>query len=398
MTTKKNKEDKHVQNIRGTESKQTNSPTVSVTSSTTFFETAAPTLSKEARIAQCKEEAKLWYEQIEPARTTKRDERRLQLEAAESVKAARQDENKDETILVIAHVPVDSRHVIALWTELECFSASFDHVMITTAYWAKSIVKQIVKEAKRTIPHFKSGRVAIEVSSYDNRKYDVGLWCDALMGIKGRYRKFALLNDSIFALDQFDGMLKPIGTIKATENKNDIPVPISMTSLNYHDNTAELDNWVESVFRGFDSYGVDVFMEHSCVPDSHGSFCNSQLNKAKKKRCITEYHELEMAWQFPFPERQVQGLFPGTVPEVFQKVVNNPFPTWVCNAHFWKNVLLPKGFPAAKANCEPMLGEVSDPILDTCTTFLDRSILCDMDFSNAEIAIKYPKLNVVNRV
>jgi len=396
----------------------TSSPTVggtfaatdAPTSSTTFFTTTlAPIMSEATRIAQCKKEHKDWLQQIDPTRIKQQKKRRLELEKATRLDAKLDeatsmfqttsnyndnDKNKQSSILVIASVPVDARHVIALWSELECFSASFDHVMIATAYWAKPIMASIIKEAKRTIPHLRSGRVTIEVGAYDNKKYDVGLWCDALMGIKDRYGRFALLNDSIFAIDRFDGILDAIGTKKQTDNTKDIPVPVSMTSLNFHENDDAGKPWVESVFRGFDAYGIDVFMEHSCVPIDHGSFCPKQLNKAKKKRCITDYFELGMSWQFPYPDQQVVGLFPGTVPNVFQKVMGTPFPTWVCNEQFWKHVLLPQGFPAAKVNCQPMLDAVTDPILDKCTMFLDRSFLCELNFASAERMIAYPTLEI----
>jgi len=124
-------------------------------------------------------------------------------------------------------------------------------------------------------------------------------------------------------------------------------------------------------------------MDHSCVPIEHGSFCHYKKNRNNRKHCIVEYHEIELSRRFPDAEQRVRGLFPGTVPQDILATSANKWPTWVCHAQFWRDVLLPMGFPAAKVNCPPMIGDTEDPMLDTCTAFLNRSLLDGLDYSKS---------------
>ena len=298
-------------------------------------------------------------------------------------------QKNNDAVMIIAAMPLDERHLVALWSELECFVGSIDHIVISSAYWAKPILNRLLIDVRKNIPQFASGQVTIEAHFYDNQRYDAGLWCDALQGLKERYDDFLLLNDSIFALREFNGILDTL------RSKN-----LLMTSLNY--NVDEKDRtWLESVFRGFSKStgGLSVFMNHSCVPQEHKSFCKNLTRKnkrkattvqRKRKRCIIEYHEVAMAWQFPRPEQQVEGLYPGTVPEDMKSKETSIFPTWVVHAPFWKEVLLKKfDFPAAKVNQESMIATTDDPLLDKCTRFLDRSLLGEIDFSQAKRSIQY---------
>mmetsp|Transcript_12762 Transcript_12762/g.25556 ORF Transcript_12762/g.25556 Transcript_12762/m.25556 type:complete len:392 (-) Transcript_12762:155-1330(-) len=293
----------------------------------------------------------------------------------------------NDAVLIIASVPIDEKHVVALWTELECFVGSTSRVVISTAYWAKPMMDRLLVDVRRNIPRFASGQVTIEAHFYDNERYDVGLWCDALQGLKDKYENFALLNDSIFALREFDGILDTL------RSKN-----VSMTSLN-HNVDKENRTWHESVFRGFNGDGLSVFMNHSCVPRTHESFCKNLTRKSprkaktvqrKRKRCITKYHEVAMSWEFPRPEQQVIGLYNGTVPEHMRSEETSIFPTWVLNIPYWREDLLEEqDFPAAKVNQERMIATTNDPLLDKCTRFLDRSLIDEIDFSKRELSLKY---------
>jgi len=289
-------------------------------------------------------------------------------------------------VLVIASVPIEERHVVALWTELECFVGSASHVVITTTYWARPIIDQLLVRVRNDIPRFSSGEVTIEVFFYDNERYDVGLWCDALQGLRDRYQNFVLLNDSVFALREFDGVLH---TLRSNN--------LSMTSLTFNVDK-ENRTWLESVFRAFNGHSLSVFMNHSCVPQTHESFCKNVHRKSKRKqktvqrlrkRCITDYHEVAMAWEFTRPE-QVAGLFNGTVPEDMKSKGTSDFPTWVVNAKYWREVLIKENdFPAAKVNQQAMIASIDDPLLDKCTRFLDRSFIDEIDLSRGERSIKY---------
>eukprot|EP00536_Pseudo-nitzschia_multiseries_P006389 jgi/Psemu1/286440/fgenesh1_pg.134_\ len=293
----------------------------------------------------------------------------------------------EQAVLVIASVPIEKSHVVALWTELECFAGSASHVVISTPYWSKPIMDQLLIHVRRNIPHFASGKATIQVLFFDNERYDVGLWCDALQGLRERYENFALLNDSIFALREFDGVLN---TLRSNN--------LSMASLNFNVDKQNR-TWLESVFRAFNGDGLSVFMNHSCVPQTHKSFCKNLHRKNKRKaktvqrlrkRCITDYHEVAMAWEFPRPEQQVAGLYNGTVPEEMKSEETSTFPTWVVHTPYWKEVLLKKyDFPAAKVNQETMIANIDDPLLHKCTRFLDRSFIDDIDYSRGERSIQY---------
>ncbi|VEU39048.1 unnamed protein product [Pseudo-nitzschia multistriata] len=375
--------------------KPTAEPTIAPTTGATTWTTDAPTVNQRPiRKAACLAEKMNDMATMDPERIQKKAVRaqRVRVQRAEEMKQKESSEEKeDESVLIIASVPVDERHVISLWSLLECFSASYNHVIISTAYWAKESMQRIIQEAKSQIPHFQNGSVTIEFNSFDNKKYDAGLWCDVLMGAKGRYKSYGLLNDSIFAIRDFAGMTEPLGKKKEPQNEE----AVRMTSLNWHEKGKERGRWFESVYRGFDEKGLEIYMEHSCLPDDSPAFCPKELNKARKKRCITNYFELGMSWEFPNIEQQIQGIFPGTVSEEFRATINK-FPTWVCNREFWMDVLLPMGFPAAKVNCETMIGKDLrvEPILDTCQAFLDERFLCDLDFSNAVRLIQYPEMNL----
>ena len=85
-----------------------------------------------------------------------------------------------QAAVILAALPVDERHVIALWSELECFVGSANHLVLSSAYWARPIIDRVVLEARRKIPKFVSGNTTIEAKYFDNERYDIGLWCDGL--------------------------------------------------------------------------------------------------------------------------------------------------------------------------------------------------------------------------
>jgi hypothetical protein len=101
------------------------------------------------------------------------------------------------SFMVLACVPWDERHLVALWSELECFTQEVDHVVISAPSWAKPIIQRLLDQVQQTVPHFseqpqqqqqqqqqqnnKMRVVTIEsIFPMKNDRYDVGLWCDAL--------------------------------------------------------------------------------------------------------------------------------------------------------------------------------------------------------------------------
>jgi hypothetical protein len=294
-----------------------------------------------------------------------------------------------DAVLILASIPIDKRRIVSLWSGLECFVGSASHVVVSSAYWAKPIVDRVLVDVRNRIPHFSSREVTIEARFFDNERYDVGLWCDALQGFNtnDKYEDVILLNDSIFALRKFDGILD------ALRSNN-----YSMASL-VHNTDEEGRLWLESVFRGFNGDGLSVFMNHSCVPQTHESFCKTlhrkSPNKRKtvqrlRKRCITEYHEVAMARQFSQPEKQTVGVYNGTVPEHLKSKNTSTFPTWVLHAPYWKEILIKEqNFPAAKVNQDSMIATLNDPLIGKCTMHMDQSLLRHIDFTLVERSIKY---------
>lgn len=277
-----------------------------------------------------------------------------------------------KAVQILSTVPWDDRHVVALWTELECFTKDVDKVVVSAPEWSQDIIDSVVREARARIPHLSHamGKTSIETKFFVNDRYDVGLWCDALRSIlkRGdRYDDFVLLNDSVFALNEFGGVL---GALRASRNN------VSMTSLSYS-GTGKDGMWLESVFRAFSKDGIVRFLKHSCVPSNHRSFCRKRKSAQNRKRCITVYHEIGMARKFP--PNQTLGLFPSDVPkEMWGK---RPYATWVLHVPYWRNVLVEQmGFPAAKVGMKSMIESINDPLLKNCTRHLDWSLLERLNF------------------
>lgn len=195
--------------------------------------------------------------------------------------------------------------------------------------------------------------MTIEANFYDNNRYDVGLWCDAVQGLKERFAEFVLLNDSIFALRSYDGMLET-----RRSNRTLLAVSLMYNARNKQNKQNKTGIWTESFFRGFNSKGLDLFMDHSCVPSDHRSF--------GRKRSIVKYHEIGLSYS-QFSEEQVKGVYDGDP----SKIVGQPM--WSARPTHWREILLTvQNFPAAKVKGE-MIPTLDDPLLHSCTKHLDLS-------------------------
>jgi len=280
---------------------------------------------------------------------------------SERERETERERERKEAIMVIAALPFDKRHVVSLWSELECFVGSASHVVISSAYWAMPIIESILLEARKNIPKF--ANIKIEARYFDNQRYDVGLWCDALQGLYSynKYGYFMILNDSIFALREFDGILDALRS----------PNNFSFVSLNGNENDKRAPFWLESVFRGFDELGLSIFLKNSCVPQDDESFCRNKI-PVKRKRCIVEHHEIDLVGQFP-DDANATGLYNGKVPDHMSK---GRFPTWTGNVPYWREVLVKKQqFPAAKVKEFQMIASIEDPIISNCTRYLNRTFV-----------------------
>jgi len=270
--------------------------------------------------------------------------------------------------MVLAAVPLDKRHVTALWSELHCFTRNIDHVLLAAPLWSEPIIRELLVEVKQKLPQFASNKVSISAKFFVNDRYDVGLWCDGLKTLHGdEYDDVVLLNDSLFALREFSGVLDTL----REEN-------LRMTSLSY--SARDPDGiWLESVFRGFDKKGLSTFMNHSCVPANHRFFCHLEKSSRDIKRCITEHHEIAIARLFPPDE--VKGLYASDVPEEMW-MEHKPYATWTVHVPYWKEVLVSKmNFPAAKVTKRDMIKTMKNPLIQNCTRLFDRYILEGFNFS-----------------
>lgn len=238
--------------------------------------------------------------------------------------------------MIIAVVPYSEDRLLALWSQLECFhqTGKFQEIIISAPHWAREdkILEPFVREAISSIPHFQEvGSPTVTIQYYLNDRYDAGLWCDSLKSKHininpqnnsdpqwtspvEQYDDFVLVNDSLMAVERdFSGVLDVLREKK-----------LAMTSLNY--SRSDYWFWLESAMRGFSSYGIERFMEHSCIPVSDEIWCRD-LQSADQKRCIVEHFEIKMVEEFA--QEEVWGLFSSDVPKhmITEDRINNA-KTW----------------------------------------------------------------------
>ena len=216
---------------------------------------------------------------------------------------------------------------------------------------------------RKKIPHLANGETKIEVKHFLNNRYDVGLWCDAIQSVPTRdFDEIGVINDSVFALRPFTGVFDAIRRYN-----------VSLTSLSYSESAKYNKGfgpghfWVESIFRGFTKEGIDIFQEHSCVPEDHPFFCPTEEDQ---KPCIINNFEHDLVNRYPC--NRVYGLFPSDSPVTY--VTKNPYPTWVKNADYWIDLVERAGFPVAKVKEEDMITDLSSPLLSRCTRYIDDSL------------------------
>ena len=296
-------------------------------------------------------------------------------------------------IMVMAAAPLDKRHVTALWSELDCFTRDrdLDKVLISSPFWSEPMISRIIREAKSKLPHFAGvdPKVRLEARFFENDRYDVGLWCDGWESLKKDADKnnatapsddVILLNDSLFALKPFTGILDALRgnyldphNSSSSSSKNNPPK--RMTSLCYS-LTDPQGIWLESVYRAFDRRGMEKFFDHSCHPAGHESFCPLETDSRKKKKCITDNHEVAIARLFD-STTEIQGLYPADVPKEQWKELK-PFGTWASHKEYWRDVLVDRhDFPAAKVSKRNMIRTMKDPLIQECTARFNRSIFVD---------------------
>ncbi|VEU35588.1 unnamed protein product [Pseudo-nitzschia multistriata] len=104
----------------------------------------------------------------------------------------------------MAAVPRNQKHLLAVWSQLECFTIGIDHIVLAVPSWAKEVARQFIRVAKASIPSLINNETSIQVEHFTNDRYDVGLWCDAVSSLNvDDFDEFAFVNDSVFAMRHF---------------------------------------------------------------------------------------------------------------------------------------------------------------------------------------------------
>jgi hypothetical protein len=327
-------------------------------------------------------------------------------------------ENTSSAVFIVAVIPTNLIRLLALWSQLECFVSNGKYKTIVIAapqelpQSKRDFLDRFIQNAVESIPHLHNMHVVIKY--FKNDRYDVGLWCDALVMddsnsylrrnaaslssdnnrwanendnsprhnlsiLMRQHSEFVLINDSIMAiLPNFTSVLDAL-----KQDKH-----LSMTSLNYSfhqgsEGDYSLSNkpWLESVFRAFNRDGIDKYMHHACVPASHPKFCPEEENAEKKKRCIVDSMEIPVADLFA--PNQVKGLFPSDVPKdmVQSEALEHEY-LWHSHFDFWRHALVDKmQFPAMKISNDIFVRRVANRakgFFFKCTQFLDPVFLEDM--------------------
>jgi len=276
------------------------------------------------------------------------------------------------TILIAAY-PVNTDRLISVWSFLECFvDKRIRTIVVAAPDWAKDkiILEPFLRHATESIPHLK--HIDIVIKYYVNDRYDVGLWCDSLQDenykIFNDHDDFILINDSILALQRHTGVLDLLQT------KN-----LTMTSLTYSNLGGY---WLESFFRGFSKKGMKRYMQHACIPANHTNWCRNQT-EPKRKRCIVDYFEIEVARIFP--RQETAGMYSADVPHEMIKSKKMERPEmWHAHWPYWYTQLYKKGandsFPIMKSSNKEFIKRAINWGVKgkRCVSHLDPAFLAPM--------------------
>lgn len=235
------------------------------------------------------------------------------------------DGTKDErakNVVIIAINPDSKERLVALWSQLECFFGNkdkFDEVIVSAPLWAKEegLIEPFLQHAKEILPNFRDGSISLSVQYYINDRYDVGLWCDALLNKSGESMdginmhlpildrttgSFIIINDSIMAVEK--------GWTQVLDVLND--KQLNMTSLNF---SLQGGYWLESAFRGFSKNGMRKFTDYACKEKTMVERCPMARTKPREyKRCVVETYEIHIGKKL-FSRNEIRGIYPSDAPK-----------------------------------------------------------------------------------
>ena len=270
---------------------------------------------------------------------------------------------RTKNLLIIASVPYDERHAAAIWSQLECLTIGIDKVVISAPMWSKPVVEAILSAAREALA------LDIEAAYFVNDRYDVGLWCDALKwegysasGDKGPYEHIFLINDSVFTVRNSTHLVSKIESGR-----------FSLVGMTYSKNPGY---WLESVYRAFTPTGIATYMNHSCVPATHESFCPDEPDAQVRKRCIVDYHEIAIAGLYP--RKNITGIFSADPDDEKGEGVL----TWVRNRKPWNRLVKFQGFPLAKVSPKHFIPELDYYLLRACTRTMNRTLVEGLDYES----------------
>lgn len=299
---------------------------------------------------------------------------------ASSNNAANTDKKK-KNIMIIATYPKPEVRLLAIWSQLECFSLGYAKIIISAPNedWSRYALQNFTFQVMIYLPDIYK---ILEVQYYKNDRYDAGLWCDSLQSIQTNnmpssswpFGNYFLINDSLLAIRNFNDF----STI-LNENKS-----ISLVSLNWWESNStkwvgwqqNKTYWVESGARSFSQNGINVYYNKVCTNlQQTFNYCARYILNFRKsvrdgryKFCIVNATEIVVAYHFNRGVKRedddtVIGLYPGEVPSEYV-TESNDHKMWANNYIYWRDVLVGKlKFPVMKIT-GPLL-EMSNQSLAT---------------------------------
>lgn len=274
-------------------------------------------------------------------------------------------------VLIIATFFDSNLKNIAIWSQLECLGKNFEKIIIAAPFEHKRNVTDLLTNVKRELPSIFS---RIKTSFHKNDRYDAGLWCDSLdenantTFTKNQEQVYLLINDSLLIIKK----MNYIPSILENTRKD-------LISLNYWD--VDDNYWVESPFRLFSSYGIDIFKDKVCSLGilnwrkhcPHLIQYKGKWQRSKfKKRCIVEKTEIALATYFR--RSKVDGLFPGYSKYRNKRRDGRLFKNWAEDFKTWKT-LFDDDFPVIKVTKKHLINEFfnsKEEKSNQCLSFLPK--------------------------
>ena len=273
-------------------------------------------------------------------------------------------DKKKQNVMIIATYPKSEVRLLAIWSQLECFTSGYDKIIISAPNedWSRNALQNFTFQVMIHLPEIHK---ILEVQYYKNDRYDAGLWCDSLHSLQTNnnmlswsFDNYFLINDSLLALRKFNDFLTVL------ENRN-----TSLVSLNWWEQNSTIwtgwqqnkTYWVESGARAFSQNGINVYYNNVCAnlqetfkycAEYITSFRKSAKN-GRKKYCIVNATEIVVSYYFNRGVKHddddtVIGLYPGEVPDEYISEMN-AHKMWANNYIYWRDTLVGKSkFPVMK--------------------------------------------------